>query len=180
MNKSDLKIRTYNLIESLLGEDTTKKYYLRECIKRYEKASCVFIHIPKCAGTSITSQIFGKRVGHFTAQEVKNEMKENFDKFYSFSVTRDPLSRIYSAYCYIKNNGGTHGGVKHEDYYDNKAFRSFDSFIQEWLAFDNNINKNILFVPQNKYILDQDDKCMLNAIFKIENKKNIEKKFQRS
>lgn len=104
-------------------------------------------------------------------REVENEMKENFNKFYSFSVTRDPLSRIYSAYCYIKNNGGTHGGVQYEDYFDNKAFRCFDSFILEWLAIDDNINKNILFVPQNKYILDQDDKCMLNGIFKIEDKK---------
>lgn len=172
MIKPKLKIFVYSFFEKILGENLTRNIYKKKCVERYLKSNCVFIHIPKCGGTSITHQVFGQRVGHFTASEIKNKMQNKFNEYYSFSVTRHPLDRLYSAYTFVKNDGGQHGAVKNIEDFQAKEFRSFDSFVQEWLVF--NTNKNILFKPQYLYLCNSNHEILVNQYFKIENKKEIE------
>lgn len=83
-----------------------------------------FVHIPKCAGTAIEvsfgwadkypgigleptrtepdrEHLFGSGLQHLTAKEIKiNYLKENYSRFYRFSVIRDPLERLYSHYVW--------------------------------------------------------------------------------
>lgn len=79
----------------------------------------VFIHIPKCAGTTI-EKILGtctkkeyfsakkvtnserKSPQHFTYLELKNELIVDWEKFFVFSVVRNPYSRFVSEYNYRK------------------------------------------------------------------------------
>lgn len=81
----------------------------------------VFIHIPKCGGTTI-EKILGtctpkelfdyghrldksldKSLQHLTYLELKENLKINWVDFYSFSVVRNPYSRAVSEYKYQKD-----------------------------------------------------------------------------
>lgn len=91
------------------------------------KHKCIFIHIPKAAGTSIESfflddlgldfedkhsLIIGistnlylapRVVSHLTANDMLNQhyiSNDLFDSYYKFSIVRNPISRLYSTYKY--------------------------------------------------------------------------------
>lgn len=90
---------------------------------------CIFIHIPKCAGTSIEQfikdhgrndlQFIGlyqnRSLHHLTAIELKIIIKEQiFHHYYKFSVVRNPYDRLLSEYYWtpIQNIGYKTGGTK--------------------------------------------------------------------
>lgn len=91
------------------------------------KHKCIFIHIPKAAGTSIemaflddlgldmdnrhalllgenTNKELGpRRVSHLTASEYVDlhfVSKEIYDQYFTFSFVRHPINRLYSTYKY--------------------------------------------------------------------------------
>lgn len=81
----------------------------------------VFIHIPKCAGTTIEkilgtctpNELFDykdrldgsleKTPQHLTYLEIKDRLKINLDNFLIFTVVRNPYSRAVSEYKYRKD-----------------------------------------------------------------------------
>lgn len=169
MKLSNLKISLYKNLERFLGKRIVRGTYLSLCIRRYSKSNCIFIHIPKAGGTSISHAIMGKGAGHFTATEVLNRIgKDKFDDFFSFAVTRNPYRRILSSYNFIKNGGGTDGSVRREEYFKRKEFDSFESFILDWLPYQDLENKNLLFKPQYKFICDSNDNILVNYVGKLE------------
>lgn len=150
----------------------------------------IFIHIPKCAGTSIEKflgmatpkQFFSyrpikelnipaynadtleRRPQHLTALQLRNILPTNiFNDYYKFTVVRNPYQRLLSEYCYI-----------HDTPTEKTAeFRniSFDSFVDKVLALDK-ADKLVKFDGhldrQVDYILDEKGDVMVDAIFKFE------------
>lgn len=95
------------------------------------KHQCIFIHIPKCAGTSVEkmfltdlnisyqhrlSLFMGRnddkikgppRLAHLTISEmIENHLinLNQLDNYYSFAVIRNPIDRIFSFYKYLGYN----------------------------------------------------------------------------
>jgi chondroitin 4-sulfotransferase 11 len=80
------------------------------------KHKFIFVHIPKCAGTSIEN-LFTPDVNwwlrktnlgseqHLTIGEMKriNKYNEHLSTYFKFSVIRNPWSRFLSAYKFAKN-----------------------------------------------------------------------------
>lgn len=70
----------------------------------------LFIHIPKCAGTSIEVFFAGRdwseingRTKHLTAQEaVKHYGQETWDQCFTFSIVRNPWARFLSFFNLAK------------------------------------------------------------------------------
>lgn len=78
------------------------------------KHRCIFIHVPKCGGTSIEKSLGvfqkaeclfftnpnlfdGAPMQHLTAQQVKKILNPGvWDSFYKFAVVRDPVERFFS------------------------------------------------------------------------------------
>jgi len=168
MNTSQVKIEIYNFLEFFIGKKNLRRSYLKECIRKYNKANCIFIHIPKAGGTSVAEATIGHRAGHFTAGEVLEEMGSlKYRELFSFSITRHPLQRIYSSYNFIKNGGGEKGGVKRNKIFRSEYFRDFDAFVQDWLVQDDNIHSNILFKPQYEFIY-KGNQILVNYIGRLE------------
>ena len=81
------------------------------------KYKCIFIHIPRTAGTSIENTIIGDdwwninpQTKHIFSQTAKNLYKDYWDDYFKFSVVRNPWDRLVSmtrySNCYkinIKN-----------------------------------------------------------------------------
>lgn len=64
------------------------------------KYKCIFIHINKCAGTSIDRIFNGKNCGHNTALKYKKHFPNEFESYFKFSFVRNPWSKMTSFYHY--------------------------------------------------------------------------------
>lgn len=61
---------------------------------------CIFVHIPKCAGSSINQELNLKSVG-FSGHSPMSYHSEHSD-YLSFTFVRNPYDRIVSAYKYFR------------------------------------------------------------------------------
>ena len=109
--KPSTKILMKSLGDRLIGKSTSDRIYLRLCIRRYMAAGVVFVHVPKAAGTSVATATIGRRAGHFTAAEIRAAMGPAFDRMFTFSVVRNPMDRLASAYRFARRGGGDSGAV---------------------------------------------------------------------
>lgn len=68
------------------------------------KHKCIFVHIPRTAGSSIEKMICGKdwwnedrgKTKHITANTAKKIYSEYWDEYFKFSFVRNPWSRMVS------------------------------------------------------------------------------------
>lgn len=169
MNLSQFKIHLFRAAEFVIGKQNARNLYAKWCISFYKKKNCIFIHIPKNGGTSFTHAIYGKRVGHFKSSEVIRLMgKSDFEKLFSFSIVRNPYDRLFSAYHFAKQGGGTEGGVRPNPAFKSSAFSTFDSFVSEWLVHQQEREIDIIFQPQYLFLFDDDMNCLVDFIGKLE------------
>ncbi|MEE2975631.1 MAG: sulfotransferase family 2 domain-containing protein [Thermodesulfobacteriota bacterium] len=134
------------------------------------KHKYIFIHIPKCAGSTIEdtlqedSCILRKNtwpnnlkvpypLNHLTLDDIKNSkiIFPNFSAFYSFTFTRNPFDRLVSEYFYLK-----------------KRLKKLPNNTKEGLIFLSNKSENGIMgnhcMHQHKFINDN-----INYVGKFEN-----------
>lgn len=172
--KSSTKLYIYQAAVNGLGENIPYKLHRSMCIRRLRHAGCIFIHIPKSAGTSIATAVIGKRAGHYSASELKAAMgASKFDSFFSFAITRHPVDRLLSAYHYALNRGGSQGAMQYDPVYDSQVFSSFDKFVNEWLVKQDLWQMDYVFRPQRPFIYEGDD-CLVDYIGCVEEMDSVE------
>lgn len=133
----------------------------------------VFIHIPKCAGTTIEKIIgtcsprelfshkpinqFGqlKTPQHMTFAELKSNLEIDWTKFYTFSVIRNPYSRFVSEYNYRKEIFTKTKNPAH----DPGTFSSFVESLQlepsqRIFKFDGHLETQSSFLKNENNIID--------------------------
>jgi len=162
----DLKLR----IESFRLLKYRKSLLARE-LKPFISHKCIFVHIPKNAGTSIAKGLFNTLVQHLTIEEYKRIL--DISNFFAFSFVRNPYSRLASTFSYFKHGGE---GISEEDrilaeLHINK-FANLEEFVKKWLT-PYNIMKITHFWPQHKFITIN-NKISIDYIGKVE---DIEKDF---
>ncbi|MEX5508559.1 sulfotransferase family 2 domain-containing protein [Pseudomonas paralactis] len=118
----------------------------------FERRRCVFIHVPKCAGSSVCSALLdGRWPGHLPYYWYQQQFPEHCERSFKFAFVRDPLERAYSAYTYLRNS--------QTDGRDQQArtllssYRDFDHFVAGWLHPDN-LRRQLHFAPQTDFLVD--------------------------
>ena len=120
---------------------------------------CIFIHVPKTGGTSI-EKVFKTKMPssckHLTMSDYENELKTEIEKYFIFSVIRNPWDRLVS---YWKHRQG-------------KPHAPIDGKINEfgkWLKFISSLDLNNLNgvtvrgnIHDFKTGLDLQFKCLVN------------------
>jgi hypothetical protein len=100
------------------------------------KSGCLFIHIPKCAGTSIRESLQIPRGGHATLIDYQLRLPpEDFERVFKFTFVRNPWDRLASAFFFLKNQdmkSNQKWAKKHLSAYDD-----FDSFVRQWVTTEN-------------------------------------------
>jgi len=143
------------------------------------KHKYIFIHIPKCAGSSV-EYVLDKQAykdwnsnwdknnkiwkQHATADQYKQLYCPNYDQYFSFTFVRNPWDRAVSDYLWIKKE------LKIED--------SFKSYLLLTGDFDTprlsypNLNRSGRgdhIIPQTDFILNSNDKQQVNFVGRFEN-----------
>ena len=63
----------------------------------------IFVHVPKCAGTAIKTQLPIAH-GHRSAEFLRWKNRELFDDCFTFGFVRNPYDRFVSAYHYLRSD----------------------------------------------------------------------------
>jgi chondroitin 4-sulfotransferase 11 len=131
------------------------------------KGNVLFIHIPKTAGMSFVKSLYNKDSSHHAkAIDFKQVDNSRFEKSFSFVITRNPYTRIYSAYNYLSTGGKETIDRVWRDLYVRK-YRNFNDFVLRGL------NKAVCanaehFIPQYKFVTDELDNVICDFIGKFE------------
>lgn len=115
----------------------------------FHESRSIFIHVPKCAGTSIEKTLGGKGYGgHSFARTIREKYPKEWERYYKFGFVREPISRFCSGYYYLKqrplipalNNGNI------------LLSRDLDDYIQNYFLKDNVLHlwKQSLFLCDGK------------------------------
>lgn len=117
-----------------------------------DRHRCIFIHIPKAAGTSVAMTLFGEGSRHLRYREYEQANPRKFAEYFKFSFVRNPWSRLYSAYSFLKKGGMNEMDRRWAEEHL-ACFNDFDSFVKEWITPEN-IRSWIHFYPQHYFICD--------------------------
>lgn len=135
----------------------------------FDYYKCIFIHIPKTAGISVSLALFGNLAGgHKKIREYQTIFpKRTFDRYFKFAFVRNPWDRVVSTYFYL-----IRGGINEAD----KAwaeqniikYPDFKSFVVGWLKVEN-IYSQIHFVPQFEFLINSNGILDVDFIGRFEN-----------
>jgi hypothetical protein len=120
--------------------------------RHWNREKCIFIHVPKAAGTSINRAIYGRTLGHYTISEITSTFPHLVEKCFVFSVVRNPYDRLVSAYNFAKRGHTAEMGVYKPKQYAIPEFASFELFVSEWLVHQDLMRADHIFRPQHVYL----------------------------
>ena len=153
------------------------------------KHKCIFVHIPKTAGSSIENVIWpleSDRVvenlwlgiikpyrnkyqtdglQHLTSSQIKTEVGTDvFNSYYKFSIIRNPWEKAVSQFIYMKKR---------------KGLRRFIG-MNKWSSFKKYLNliskkEHAQWMKQVDFVYDENGMIMVDKIIRFE---NIEEEFQ--
>jgi hypothetical protein len=143
-----------NRVSKKISDRRINAYKIHENrYKQYLDKGFIFLHIPKAAGTSINMSLYGNlALGHAGAAEyIKLFGYHRYMALFRFTFVRDPYTRIYSAYNFLKN-----GGMNSQDKLFSDAtlgkYNDFNDFVVDGLAQDEKIRRWIHFRPQFSFL----------------------------
>jgi hypothetical protein len=157
----DLPIKKKTLYKRLQRK-IKGKTYIRPF---FDDNKCIFIHVPKVAGTSIKNILFpgSTGIGHKLAMDYYLDAPEKFEKYFVFAFVRNPYDRLVSAYNYLMQGGK--GGAKDIDFRDRylTAYEDFTDFVVHGL------NKPEMasywhFMQQHYYVVNFRGEIMVDFI----------------
>ena len=134
----------------------------------------LFIHIPKCAGTSFSKALYGKQILHTTAKQFKKYFPGSFEKLFKFTIIRSPIERTISAYNFIKSSGSKDVSIDYKIIYESKAFDNFENFVTIFLSKKENLYIDNIFRPQIDFIFEN-NKLIVDYIGLMDNIEEVSK-----
>jgi hypothetical protein len=128
-----------------------------------DKQKCIFIHIPKTAGTSVLNAL-GKEKGgrnhlpwyvYYTANQYK------FNNYFKFAFVRNPWDRVYSAYSYLLEGGNKQGDMNLLNIVN--KYNNFENFVVHGLGCGD-FRNHLLFIPQSEFIVGPQGEIVVDFV----------------
>ncbi len=133
------------------------------------ETGCIFIHIPKNAGVSISKAIYEKRVGHRSIRSLSLKYPSLVSNLFTFAVKRNPYARILSAYKFLKQ-GGFNEKDKSWAKKNLENTKTFEDFLRKMQ--NNEYRKRIMskkhFRPQVYWVTDPKNEILVDKVFALE------------
>ncbi|MGH8446591.1 MAG: sulfotransferase family 2 domain-containing protein [Solimonas sp.] len=121
-------------------------------LQRCDRWQAIFVHVPKCGGTSVLQAVFGDdQRSHYTvAGYQKIFAPREYGSYFKFAAVRNPWARLVSAWHYLHTDAcrRTDGEwvARHLT-----PHRSFDDFVRRGLR-QPEIARHMHFRPQHEYL----------------------------
>jgi hypothetical protein len=145
-----------------------------------DRHRCIFVHIPKCAGSSIEAVIWpGRRteadlwmgfvdehhnrhqtggLQHLLASQIALEVgRARFDDYFKFSFVRNPFDRLVSQYTYMAKRPDLRAFV------DLPEDASFSEYLDRIAR-----REHVQWLPQHRFVLDDEGKPLVDFIGRFE------------
>jgi hypothetical protein len=137
----------------------------------------IFVHIPKNAGSAVKSHLGLVEDGHDRAIWYKMYDPRRFERYFKFTVVRNPWSRLVSAYFYLTQGRGHDTTMKwvRQNLSQYDSFRKFVLDLQD-LETRKRILSWVHFMPQYKWIQGENGENCMDWLVHIE---RIQKDFER-
>jgi len=129
---------------------------------------CIFIHIPKAAGTSVSKTLFGNAGAAHTKLTYFEKLyaEKTFRSYFKFTFVRNPYDRIFSAYNYLKKGGGNIHDKKFSDEHLS-GIQSFEAFVLEYLN-ETTMHAYVHLLPQVEFLKKKDGTMGVDFIGRYE------------
>lgn len=119
----------------------------------------IFVHIYKTGGTSVEHALRQyahlPNVKHQVAHKIRRNLgEEKFDKYFKFSIVRNPWDRMVSTYFYRLKRRYTSSDV------------TFEEFVRD---FDQHERAVHFRFSQTKWLYDADGKLLMDRVLRFEN-----------
>lgn len=131
-----------------------------------DQHKCIFIHIPKAAGTSVARTLFGESSRHLHYSDYEQANPRKFADYFKFSFVRNPWSRLFSAYTFLKKGGVNEMDLKWAEA-NLSRFPDFDSFVKGWVNSEN-VRSWVHFYPQHYFICDDQLNLKIDFVGRFE------------
>ncbi|MEO0479310.1 MAG: sulfotransferase family 2 domain-containing protein [Planctomycetota bacterium] len=148
------------LREALLSRAVGRKPFRHHDGKKEKKslAPCIrsrslFIHVPKAAGISVATSLYGSMVpGHTSVRTYRKTFGSLLNRYYVFTFVRNPYERLRSAWNFL-NEGGLNEQDRQWAVRYLHPFKSLDAFARDGLeaAIDGRV---LHFLPQVDFVED--------------------------
>nr|WP_298248903.1 sulfotransferase family 2 domain-containing protein [uncultured Halomonas sp.] len=129
---------------------------------------CIFVHVPKAAGTSVNKALYGRTLGHYSATEIHNKFPGLYKKCFTFSMVRNPWDRALSAYRFATVGRTDSMGIHDPSQYQIPQFESFERFVLEWLQSQCVEELDFVFKPQWVFVCNDTRQVMVDHLGKVE------------
>jgi hypothetical protein len=127
---------------------------LRRRLSKIRDAGVLFVHIPKNAGISISTELYGEPLFHPTIRYYKRVAPDIVATMPSFAIWRDPVERFVSAYRFGRNGGAPGARLARAFRPVYGAFRSLDDALEHVETAPSLYHTDHIFRPQFWYVAD--------------------------
>ncbi|RFB06154.1 sulfotransferase family 2 domain-containing protein [Parvularcula marina] len=141
-----MELATKQMLRRWYERATFKVNVPQPCIHR----GCLFVHIPRAAGSSLCLAMFGVQVGHRKLKEYQLGRDRQMNQLLKFTVCRNPIDRAYSGYRFLTVGGLTRSDEEWANKHD-VGKMSFDGFVRDVLVKERN-RPHVHFIPQHEFV----------------------------
>lgn len=103
----------------------------------------IFIHVPKCGGTSIEHVLQNESFVHEKHYHTSHrELNKNYNSYYKFAFVRNPYDKIVSEYKWFTNTKHKYPVKRVKNFYKGVDFKTFLKIFTNWPKSKSNHNPN--------------------------------------
>ncbi|GBQ20488.1 hypothetical protein AA103193_1396 [Tanticharoenia sakaeratensis NBRC 103193] len=129
------------------------------------KRGVLFIHVPKNAGTSISSILYGRSMRHETIRYYRHADRRL--DMPSFAIWREPVERFCSAFDFVRNGGGRNVRLDPTFARRYAGFQTVDDALDHLEQVSSPYRMDYVFRPQSWFVCDSDGRLAVDMLFSL-------------
>jgi hypothetical protein len=146
----------------------------RARLQAIRSAGLLFIHVPKNAGMSISSRLYGQQVKHASVRYYDRVAPDIIDHLPSFALIRDPVDRFLSAFRYARSGGTAHNRVSPTFRDTYLSLTSLDDAIAHLETARSLYHVDHIFRPQSWYITNRHGVILVERLLLMQDIAQVE------
>lgn len=140
----------------------------RRDLSENARAGAIFVHVPKCAGTTITRQV---PIAHWhrSAQYYRWRDPALFESAFTFGFVRNPFDRLVSAFHYLRSDGASarDAAWARRNLGEFADFPAFAAGLERRAVRDRVLGW-LHFLPQSYFLCDHADRVLVDFVGRTE------------